>query len=624
MKKTALAALLPLIIIIPLLCLPVFSDGEASYAENAPGGEIYSVSDVKTVFGGEDNVTVSEEGEEVHVYFERSIKLLSTVVIKSGTYRIHGRDCSLFRGFENGPLVLLDGSDGSAPKLIIEEKSATDWENGKTAVFTFNGNKSEFPSASGALLAVNGSATATLDGKVMFKNAVNKGFGGAIYVEAVSDGSGGYFYPSVKLKYCKITGCKSAKGGGGIAFIGGKNGEGEVILTDVIIEKNEALNEDKNAKGGGFYTSGGSIKLSGSWQLLENKGDLGGGGYVGGYSELEGGTARYNSSTVSGGALHCGIDAERGTSGTVAMNNTNISYSTTDGSGGAIANEGTLLIGGSTYLADCEAKGDGGGIYNLGSFGFSSGDIITNKSGGKAGAIYNGANAILIVSGGRIASNDAPICGGIYSEGAFEFKGGSIGKSIGRVPQNLVSGIMKMSGAATFTDTEVLGILLKNGKSPTVISIDGKITSRVKQTLAFFEYKTDKKGATVLKLATKSGLTVFSGENAENLESAINSFKVYGEGLKSYKINPDGTLAFKLPLMPLWAWFLTLIGLTGVAIGTAFAVKELKHRRSLKNGNGDEGAECAAEEKAETVACGNSENTRNQSDDTAEGENPKN
>ncbi len=601
MKKPVFAALLSLMIIVSLFCLPVFSDGEASYAVSASGGEIHCASDVKTVFGGDGNVTVSEQGEEIHVYFERSIKLLSPVVIKSGTYRIHGRDCSLFRGFENGPLVLLDGSDGSAPKLIIDEKSATDWETGKTAIFTFNGNKSEFPSAVGALLAVKGNATATFDGKVMFKNAVNTDFGGAIYAEAVSNGSGGYFSPLIKLNYCKITDCRSLKGGGGIALIGGKSGEGEVTLTNVIIEKNEALNDGKTAKGGGFYTNGGKLKISGSWQLLNNKGDLGGGGYVGGFSELEGGLVRDNSSTVSGGALHCGVDTERGTSGTVAMNNTIVSYASTDGNGGAIANEGTLFIGGSTCLTDCKAKGDGGGVYNLGSFGFSSGDIITNKTEGKAGAIYNGAYGILIISGGRISSNDASICGGIYSEGVFEFKGGSIGKSIGSTPQNLVSGIMKMSGSATFTNTEVLGILLKNDASHTIISVDGKLTSRVKQTVSFFEYVTDKNGATVLRLASKSGLQVFSGESAENLESAVNGFKVYGEGLKNFKIKPNGALAFKLPLMPLYGWILTLIGLVGVAFCVIFAIKKIKMQIALKNKsyeNRDTEPECALKNEA--------------------------
>ena len=575
MKRTLLAVFLSALALLCILSLPVFSDGEASYAEVAPGGDISGVDDVIEVFGGAGNVSVSTEGEEIQIYFERSIKLLSPVVIKSGTYRIYGRDCSLFRGFENGSLIVLDGSSGEGPKLIIEEKSLTDWDAGKTAVFTFDGNSSAYPSSSGALITLKGDAKIDLDGKVLFRNAVNTGLGGAIYAEAVADGSE-YLSPSVKLNYCKFTECHSAMGGGAIALIGGKNSEGEVILTDVIMGNNSALNTSGGAKGGAIYTNGGSIKLSGTCQLTGNTADYGGAGYFCGYAELEGGAVRDNTAKVSGGAFYCGNDAERGTSGTIAMNNTTVSYGASEGNGGAITNEGTLLIGGSTYLTDCKAKGDGGAIYNLGSFGFSAGDIITNKADGKAGAIYNGKSGILIVSGGRIASNEASLCGGVYSEGVFEFKGGSIGKSIGSAPQNLVSGIMRISASATFTSTEVLGILLGSGNDTTVISVEEKLTSLVKQTVAVYKTETDKNGATVVKLANASGIQIFKSENSDALLSAVKGFKVQGEGLKNYKISSDGRLAFKLPLMPLWGWILTLLVLSVAAFGTFFAVKRIK------------------------------------------------
>ena len=577
MKKTLLIALVSVIALSCIFAFPVFADGEASYAEVAPGGSVSSIEDVATAFGGEENVTARAEGEEIRIYFEKSIKLLSPVVIKSGTYRIFGRDCSLFRGFENGSLIVLDGSDGNGPKLIIEEKSLTDWETGKTAIFTFDGNKSDFPTAKGALITVKGNGRLTLDGKVLFKNALSTELGGAISVEAVQNGDG-YFSPSVSLNYCKITECYSLVGGGGIALVGGKNGEGEVILTDVIMEKNEAVSTGKSAKGGALYVSGGTVKLSGSFQLANNKADIGGTAYIAGYAELEGGSVRDSAATVSGGAFYCGVDTERGTSGTIAMNNTYVSYGISDGNGGAITNEGTLLIGGSTYLTDCKAKGDGGAVYNLGSFGFSSGDIITNKADGKAGAIYNGLSGILIVSGGRISSNDASLCGGIYSEGVFEFKGGSIGKSLGSAPQNLVSGIMRIGDSATFTDTEVIGILLKDGTENTVISVTGKLTSRVKQTVAFYKTVTDKNGADTVKLANGGGMRVFASENAEALLSAVKGFKVQGEGLKNYKISSDGALAFKLPLMPLWGWILTVIALIGATVGVIFAVKYFKNK----------------------------------------------
>lgn len=585
MKKTALSIFLSLLVIATVFSLTVFSDGEANFAEIAPGGEITSVNDVKTVFG-EENVTVEAEGETVNIYFERSIKLASPIVIKSGTYRIFGRDCVLFRGFDVGSLVVLDGTGGAAPRLIISEVSSTDWESGKIAVFTFDGNASQHPDAHGALITVKGNATVDFDGKIMLKNAVNKELGGAIYAEAVANGSGGFYSPTVKLKGCKITGCVSLKGGGGIALLGGKDGEGEITLTDVILEKNKAQNTEKTAMGGAFYLSGGKIKLSGSvTQVIGNSGDLGGGGYVCGYAEIEGITVKDNTAGVSGGALYCSNDTQRGTSGTLAMNNTVLSYNTSTLNGGTVFNGGTLLIGGSTYITDGKAGGDGGAVYNVGSFGFSAGDIITNKADGKAGAIYNGVSGILIISGGRISSNDASLCGGIYSEGVFEFKGGSIGKSMGKAPQNLVCGIMRMGETATFTDTEVIGLLVKDGQTLPVINVLSALSSRVKQTVAFFTEFTDENGALSVKLVNDSGMKAFNSENGAALESAVKGFKVLGEGLKNYKISSDGELVFKAPIMPIWAWILTLIGIAGAAYGVIYAVKAVKRNKTEERGD---------------------------------------
>ena len=114
---------------------------------------------------------------------------------------------------------------------------------------------------------------------------------------------------------------------------------------------------------------------------------------------------------------------------------------------------------------------------------------------------------------------------------------------------------MRISASATFTSTEVLGILLGSGNDTTVISVEEKLTSLVKQTVAVYKTETDKNGATVVKLANASGIQIFKSENGEALLSAVKGFNVQGEGLKNYKISSDGRLAFKLPLMPLWAGY---------------------------------------------------------------------
>ena len=172
---------------------------------------------------------------------------------------------------------------------------------------------------------------------------------------------------------------------------------------------------------------------------------------------------------------------------------------------------------------------------------------------------------------------------------------------MGKAPQNLVSGIMRMSESATFTDTEVVGILLKDGEEPTAIKVLSVLTSRVKQTVAFFKEITDENGLVSVKLVNESGMKVFESENAAALESAVKGFKVLGEGLKNYKIKSDGTLAFKLPLMPLWAWMLTLVGAVGAAVGTVFGVKTIKKKKSVLDGNGTDGVDSVKDNVTEDI-----------------------
>lgn len=599
MKKTFLAVLLSVAALASLFCLPVFSSSATEQYETIKGGTLYADAEdeaavkanINDVFGdkndpGKSYANVKIEGSEIQITLKESVNIASPIVIKGGKYRINGQDCKLFRGFSDGSLIVLDGSAGGSPSLTVSETKKKDWTDSEndTAILTLDGNKENFPSASGALVSVRGNASLELNGKVALLNAVNTELGGALYAEAVSDENGGYLSPSVKLSGCKISNCSSLKGGGAVALIGGKNGEGAVALTDVIMKKNTALNDSQGALGGAVYTSGGSLKLSEGCQLLENSADIGGGMYICGSAEISDTVAKYNSAKKDGGALYCGTDSERGTAAKVTVTELTASYNTADGNGGAIANGGTLIIGGSnTYFEFNEAKKDGGCVYNCGSFGFTDGGMSYNKAGGRAGAVYNTEGGILNISGGRISTNEAALCGGVYSAGAFSFKGGSIGKSQGSEPQNLISGVMKMSGSATFTSGEVLGLLIGDDGSYTVISIDGELTSSVQQSVAFFKAEVDVNGdITSVKLANKNGNTVFSSEDQKYLESAVERFDVYVSGIKKNKLKADGTLGFKMPLMPIWGWMLSLLGAGGAAFGAVLLVKRLKKRKAVK------------------------------------------
>lgn len=630
--KKIIPVILSALILASALFIPVLALDE-SEAKLAPGGTLTAESDADEVaraFGGSkdsvDNSTRVEISGSVGNYKITlcvSIKFTAPLIIEGGEYEIKGSGCGIYRGFAEGALIQLDGSNGGSPSLTVERDSIGAWKNdmntdedsasdgnvsevADTADLILDGCRDSYTAASGALISVKGNASLELNGKVKLMNAASTELGGAIYAEAVTNGSGAVYSPSVKLDYCKILNCSSSKGGGAVALVGGKNGEGTVSLNDVIFKENTALNGSRDARGGAVYTDGGELKLSGSCKLLSNSADIGGGAYICGTAEISGDvTVKYNSANADGGAFYCDVGAaERGTAAVLLITKGSVTHNTAGGNGGAIFNAGTVLMGDSASLQDNEAKKDGGAVYNRGSFGVTGGSLYLNKALGKAGAIYNSESGILSISGGSIATNKAAVCGGVYSEGVFDFKGGSIGKNVGDEPQNLVSGIMKMSGAATFTSSEVLGILVGEDGSYTVIGIDGELTSRVKQSVAFFKAEIGASGeSTSLKLANKSGYTVFSSENSENLKSAVERFDVYVTGIKKSKLKADGTLGFKMPLMPLWGWALTLLAVLGAAFGTVALIKKLK-KRSVCDGQSEESAEAEEAEDGEAPADG--------------------
>ena len=240
MKKTRITLVIITILLLSLCTFSVFGAvGQDNSAITVPGGEITNEStkdDIKAIFGGHADVTVT--GNEKEIKLTRSIKLASPIVIKSGSFKLIGQGSAIFRGFNDGALFVLDGSEGTSPKLTFSNEKIKDWSQTSSPELTLNGNKEAFPSANGSLISVKGNATLDFSGMVLFENAASIDFGGAISIHTVSNGNGGCFSPSVTLKHCKITDCASLKGGGGIALFGGSNKEGSVKLSNIIFDKN--------------------------------------------------------------------------------------------------------------------------------------------------------------------------------------------------------------------------------------------------------------------------------------------------------------------------------------------------------------------------------------------------
>jgi len=125
--------------------------------------------------------------------------------------------------------------------------------------------------------------------------------------------------------------------------------------------------------------------------------------------------ASNTTTTVNGGAI-----LNTGTltiTGSTFANNT----ATSSGGGGALFNSGTVTITGSTFTGNTApmTTGSGGAIYNdLGeSLTITNSTFTGNTSANKGGAIYNLFNAPLTVVGSTFTGNHAGSGGGIYAYG---------------------------------------------------------------------------------------------------------------------------------------------------------------------------------------------------------------
>jgi hypothetical protein len=87
-------------------------------------------------------------------------------------------------------------------------------------------------------------------------------------------------------------------------------------------------------------------------------------------------------------------------------------------------------ISGNTAIFD-GVYGNGGGVYNTGSFVMSGGAISDNTASSVGGGVYNDVSGSFVMSGGEITHNTASMGGGVQYfsgsvKGTFTLSGGKI------------------------------------------------------------------------------------------------------------------------------------------------------------------------------------------------------
>ena len=567
MKRKIIVLLLIIAVFFSVISLPV-SAAQAEgmdFAYRVKGGTVNSVDDLIKAFtdirpGKEDKVYAKKvEGKENTVELTESVILNAPIMIYSGTYKLHGRHSTIYRGFAGtGSMIMLMGIDEKSAGLILENEGEGEWTN---PFLTLDGNADDIPNAPGGLISVSGRATLTVNKGVVFTNSSTATYGGAIFAEIGETGTERTpLIPTVNLNNCRIENCYAGMGGGAVGLLGyysGTNG-GTVSMKNVTLKGNHSDGGEVNGMGGAIYAEGGEVKLDGV-TAENNKAHNGGVLYTLSDTSVKNCTFQYNEALIDGGAIYCAV--KEGLSGSVTVTDCIVNYNTAAFNGGAVVNNGFLTLKDMTLLMNNEAKGNGGGVYNTGSFTLEGASLTTNTAGGIGGAVCSvGTKAQIKMKDGEMGNNSASFCSALYSEGDFEMLGGAIGNNKGDAPHILLRSDLLIGGSA-FVQNDTIGLCVTetdDGKFYPCIIIDSKMTATVKQSVGYYSERLDDDGNLKgLKKATRNGLFVVLGNNAE-VARADEIFEMKSRGLLSYKLTDEGVTSVRFIFLPVWAWMIIL------------------------------------------------------------------
>ena len=414
--------------------------------------------------------------------------------------------------YTEGGTVTMTGCTLARNKAVTEGGGICAKKDGSTAAaVTITGGTieantaAEFPSVGfGGGISINEGCTLTIQGNVNIKDNMANVDGGGIY-------TGG----TVTVDQCTITGNETNEGnGGGVCAVRVSGGDPcTVTLTRCTIGGSTAGDGNTAAaSGGGIYTEGGTVTMSGGEIKGNNAANSGGGIALdkSGTLTLSGGKITGNNAK-DGSGICIGTRANTDdNTGTVTMTGGEVSNNTATDYGGGVA-----VLHGSFTMSNGKVSGNtatkaGGGIYGLndskakGEITVSGGEIsgnTANMSGSLAGGgIYSGYK--LTVSSGEIKNNSAPNGRGggiaLSHSGTFDFTGGTVsGNTVGNTSGSEGQGIyvslfksgrayMKMSGSAK-VDANNDVFLGKKGSNPTerdaFIIVTGTLTNTPAATL---------------------------------------------------------------------------------------------------------------------------------------------
>lgn len=608
MKRTIHKSILPkafaLALLTALMLTSVFiSVGAAETTADGvvvPGGKVNSHEDLIVALGGEENATTANGITRL----KKNIILAAPINIQSGSYKIIGGGCSVYRGFEDGAMFQLSanaltnskGEPIALPTLTLGAERKLEDQNLDDPDLILDGNSQGFKEAvHGPIIGVLGKGTVTINPSTKLTNNRSAVPGGAIYLESFSVGDETTpLDPSLKIIGGEISGNSSEVAGGAIAAYGRLKGSpsGTVSITNCKIEGNSAASPDKavTGKGGAVFSDGFELKLT-ECEINSNIADEGGALYLTHNAEIATCSLTKNIANVSGGAIYIELLKneldQANAPANVTLTNNYMVENRSEGSGGAIVNNGvlTFVADNPSYVSNNTAKGDGAIIVNGGVLEFNSGQLYHNTTSNGRGGIYN--TGTINFNGADVRTNTATIGGAIYNLGTLNYyKGCLMGNkcTVKNAPQVANLGKMTMKGSFVIEE-DVVGLFpikSEDGSTEyTSIEVTDKITTNVKINIAFYKAIEENGEITEVRYANKSGYFAYTGLKRYT-EIAAPRSQIAHSGFGGYTINENGALEFEFPLMPLGAWIGTVLGAAAVSVGIIFFIKKKKTADSTK------------------------------------------
>lgn len=557
-----------------------------------PGGKVNSHEDLVTALGGKDNA----ETVNGITRLKSNVILTAPINIQSGSYKIIGGGCSIYRGFEDGAMFQLSanalnndkGEPIALPTLTLGAEIKLENQNLNDPDLILDGNSQGFKDAvHGPIIAVLGKGIVTVNPSTKLTNNRSAVPGGAIYLESFSVGDETTpLDPTLNIVGGEISGNYSEVEGGAIAAYGRLKGSpsGAISITSCKIEGNSAVSPDKTVqgKGGAIFSDGFELTLT-DCEIQSNVADEGGALYLTHNAEISTCTITKNVANVSGGAIYIELlknELDQANAlANVNLANNYIVENRSDGSGGAIVNNGvlTFLEDNSSYVSNNTAKGDGAVIVNNGTLELKSGQIYHNSSSEGRGGIYN--TGTVNFNNADVRMNTARIGGAIYNLGTLNYtKGCMMGNkcAVKNAPQIVNLGKMSMRGSFVIEE-DVIGLFpvkdADGNTKYTCVEVTDKITTNVKINIAFYKAIDENTDVTEVRYANKSGYFAYTGLK-RYVEVAAPRSQIVHSGFGGYSINENGALEFNFPLMPLGAWIGTVLGVAALSVGVVFFVKK--------------------------------------------------